>query len=57
TLVVALASWLFNIYGVRRMGAPMQKRESNFKFLTRALGCMVDGVRLPLAFLSFLSLI
>ncbi|KAH8106564.1 hypothetical protein DFH11DRAFT_1549892 [Phellopilus nigrolimitatus] len=43
TLVVALASWLFNIYGVRRMGAPMQKRESSFKFLTRALGCMVDG--------------
>ncbi|KAH8115359.1 WD40 repeat-like protein [Phellopilus nigrolimitatus] len=43
TLVVALASRLFNIYDVRRMDVPMQERESSLKFLTRALACMVDG--------------
>ncbi|KAI0035473.1 WD40 repeat-like protein [Vararia minispora EC-137] len=42
-LVVALASRLFHIYDVRNMSQPEQTRESNLKFMTRALACMIDG--------------
>jgi cell cycle arrest protein BUB3 len=42
-LVLALASRLFYIFDVRKMGAPEQTRESSLKFLTRALACMSDG--------------
>jgi cell cycle arrest protein BUB3 len=43
TLVVAMASRLFNIYDVRKMDAPTQQRESSLKFMTRSLACMSDG--------------
>lgn len=43
TLVVAMASRLFQVYDVRRMDMPAQERESSLKFLTRGLACMVDG--------------
>lgn len=43
TLVVAMASRLFHIYDIRKMDSPAQTRESSLKFMTRALGCMVDG--------------
>ncbi|KAG6856669.1 hypothetical protein H0H87_002046 [Tephrocybe sp. NHM501043] len=43
TLVVAMASRLFNIYDVRKMDAPLQQRESSLKFMTRSLACMPDG--------------
>ena len=42
TLVVAMASRLFNIYDIRKMDSP-QSRESSLKFMTRALACMIDG--------------
>jgi cell cycle arrest protein BUB3 len=42
-LVIALASRLFHVYDVRNMSQPEQTRESNLKFMTRALACMVDG--------------
>ncbi|KAI0779210.1 WD40 repeat-like protein [Irpex lacteus] len=42
TLVVGMASRLFNIYDIRKMDSP-QSRESSLKFMTRALACMVDG--------------
>lgn len=43
TLVVAMASRLFQIFDIRKMDKPAQERESSLKFLTRALACMVDG--------------
>ncbi|KAL4247587.1 WD40/YVTN repeat-like-containing domain superfamily protein [Abortiporus biennis] len=50
TLVVAMASRLFNIYDIRKMvpggsggNGEVQSRESSLKFMTRALACMVDG--------------
>lgn len=43
TLVVAMASRLFNIYDIRKMDAAAQTRESSLKFMTRALACMADG--------------
>jgi len=43
TLVVAMASRLFHIYDIRKMDMAAQERGSSLKFLTRALGCMVDG--------------
>jgi hypothetical protein len=43
TLVVAMASRLFNIYDIRKMDSPAQQRESSLKFMTRSLACMVDG--------------
>lgn len=43
TLVVAMASRLFNIYDIRKMDTAAQTRESSLKFMTRALACMVDG--------------
>jgi cell cycle arrest protein BUB3 len=43
TLVVAMASRLFNIYDIRKMEAPVQQRESSLKFMTRSLACMMDG--------------
>ncbi|KAF8641345.1 hypothetical protein AX16_010043 [Volvariella volvacea WC 439] len=43
TLVVAMASRLFNIYDVRKMDAPTQQRESSLKYLTRSLACMPGG--------------
>ena len=43
TLVVAMASRLFHIYDVRKMGEPAQTRESSLKFMTRSLACMADG--------------
>lgn len=43
TLVVAMASRLFNIYDIRKMDVAAQTRESSLKFMTRALACMVDG--------------
>lgn len=45
TLVVAMASRLFHIYDVRKMGGnePAQTRESSLKFMTRSLACMADG--------------
>jgi len=43
TLVVAMASRLFNIYDIRKMDSPAQQRESSLKFMTRSLACMADG--------------
>lgn len=43
TLVVAMASRLFHIYDVRKMGEAAQTRESSLKFMTRSLACMADG--------------
>ncbi|CAL1698912.1 unnamed protein product [Somion occarium] len=43
TLVVSMASRLFNIYDIRKMDSPAQTRESSLKFMTRALACMTDG--------------
>ncbi|KAG6812833.1 hypothetical protein H0H92_016102 [Tricholoma furcatifolium] len=43
TLVVAMASRLFNIYDIRKMDSLVQQRESSLKFMTRALACMPDG--------------
>lgn len=43
TLVVAMASRLFDIYDVRKMTSPAQTRESSLKFMTRSLACMADG--------------
>ncbi|KAF9457547.1 WD40-repeat-containing domain protein [Collybia nuda] len=43
TLVVAMASRLFNIYDIRKMDTPAQQRESSLKFMTRSLACMPDG--------------
>ncbi|KAI0078612.1 WD40 repeat-like protein [Panus rudis PR-1116 ss-1] len=44
TLVVAMASRLFNIYDIRKMeGGPAQQRESSLKFMTRSVACMPDG--------------
>ena len=43
TLVVGMASHLCHIYDIRKMGEPVQTRESSLKFMTRSLACMVDG--------------
>ncbi|TFK39202.1 WD40-repeat-containing domain protein [Crucibulum laeve] len=43
TLVVAMASRLFNIYDIRKMDQPAQQRESSLKYMTRSLACMPDG--------------
>ncbi|KAK7014492.1 mitotic spindle checkpoint protein Bub3 [Paramarasmius palmivorus] len=43
TLVVAMASRLFNIYDVRKMDMPAQQRESSLKYMTRSVACMVTG--------------
>lgn len=43
TLVVAMASRLFNIYDIRKMDTPTQQRESSLKFMTRSIACMSDG--------------
>jgi len=43
TLVVGMASHLFHIYDIRKMGEPVQMRESSLKFMMRSLACMVDG--------------
>ncbi|KAL0566907.1 mitotic spindle checkpoint protein Bub3 [Marasmius crinis-equi] len=43
TLVVAMASRLFNIYDVRKMDMPAQQRESSLKYMTRSVACMVSG--------------
>lgn len=43
TLVVGMASRLFNIYDIRKMDGPAQSRESSLKFMTRAVACMTDG--------------
>jgi cell cycle arrest protein BUB3 len=43
TLVVAMASRLFNIYDIRKMAPPVQERESSLRFMTRSLACMADG--------------
>ncbi|ESK87306.1 mitotic checkpoint protein [Moniliophthora roreri MCA 2997] len=43
TLVVAMASRLFNIYDVRKMDMPAQQRESSLKYMTRSIACMVTG--------------
>jgi len=43
TLVVAMASRLFNIYDIRNMNTPAQERESSLKFMTRSLACMPSG--------------
>ncbi|KAG5337580.1 hypothetical protein C0989_009305 [Termitomyces sp. Mn162] len=43
TLVVAMASRLFNIYDIRKVDAPLRQRESSLKFMTRSLACMPDG--------------
>jgi hypothetical protein len=42
TLVVAMASRLFNIYDIRKMDMPAQQRESSLKYMTRSLACMPD---------------
>ena len=38
-----MASRLFHIYDIRKMGEPVQTRESSLKFMTRSLACMADG--------------
>ncbi|KAJ3488280.1 hypothetical protein NLI96_g2945 [Meripilus lineatus] len=43
TLVVAMASRLFNTYDIRKMEPAPPPRESSLKFMTRALACMADG--------------
>ena len=42
TLVVAMASRLFQIWDIRRMRAPISQRESSLKYMTRAVACMSD---------------
>lgn len=43
TLVVTLASRLFNIYDIHKMETPAQQRESSLMFMTCSLACMPDG--------------
>ena len=43
TLIVGMASHLFHIYDIRKMGEPVQTRESSLKFMTWSLACMADG--------------
>jgi len=43
SLVVAMASRLFHIYDIRKMGTPAQERESSLKYMTRSLACMPNG--------------
>lgn len=40
TLVVAMASRLFQIWDVRNMQSPVSQRESSLKYMTRAVACM-----------------
>jgi cell cycle arrest protein BUB3 len=42
-LVVGLAGRTTEIYDVRKMEEPMQKRESSLKYMTRAVACMHNG--------------
>jgi len=42
TLVVAMASRLFQIWDVRNMQSPVSQRESSLKYMTRAVACMSD---------------
>jgi cell cycle arrest protein BUB3 len=42
-LVVAMADRHINIYDVRRMTEPVQKRESSLRYQTRTVACMADG--------------
>lgn len=50
TLVVAMASRLFQIWDIRNMQSPVSQRESSLKYMTRAVACMSDqkGLRLIL---------
>lgn len=43
TIVVGMAGRHIYIYDARKMGEPLQKRESSLKFMTRAVACMIDG--------------
>ncbi|KZS96413.1 WD40 repeat-like protein [Sistotremastrum niveocremeum HHB9708] len=43
TLVVALAGRQMEVYDVRKMDEPKQKRESSLKFMTKSLAAMPDG--------------
>ena len=42
TLVVAMASRLFQIWDIRNMQSPVSQRESSLKYMTRAVACMSD---------------
>ncbi|KAH8832792.1 WD40 repeat-like protein [Flagelloscypha sp. PMI_526] len=42
-LVVAMASRLFGIWDLRNLAGPVEERESSLKYMTRSLGCMLDG--------------
>jgi cell cycle arrest protein BUB3 len=42
-LVVGLAGRHTEIFDLRKMGDPIQKRESSLKYMTRAVACMHNG--------------
>jgi WD40 repeat protein len=42
-LVVGMAGRLTEIWDVRKMNEPVQKRESSLKFMTRSVACMHNG--------------
>jgi cell cycle arrest protein BUB3 len=42
-LVVAMASRLFHIYDIYKMGSPAQERESSLKYMTKSLACMPNS--------------
>lgn len=48
TLVVAMASRLFQIWDVRNMQSPVSQRESSLKYMTRAVACMSNQKGLEL---------
>ncbi|KAG8933808.1 hypothetical protein FRC02_011130 [Tulasnella sp. 418] len=43
TLVVAMAGRLVNIYDLRNMVEPTQRRESSLRFMTKTVACMANG--------------
>ena len=43
TLVVGMAGRLVNIWDLRNMNEPLQRRESSLRFMTRTVACMADG--------------
>ena len=53
SLVVAMASRLFHIYDIRKMGTAAQERESSLKYMTRSLACMPNGEGLYLSIFPF----
>ena len=55
TLLVGMANRLNYIYDIRKLDAPVQRRDSSLKFMTRCLKLTPNGDGIPPPF-SFLSL-